>query len=153
MPRYRTTYGHVRAKQSWIEAICDAAYQHVCEHVPESGTLHRRHWPLTRYPARVLWRSRTREACCAAKVSWGTWFFIALPVCIISILLIWVLLLVTFRPGRNVFVEDTRAEEEDERDYGDDAHVAEDVLKLVAGAPEDSPSASSPFYLFGFCCW
>lgn len=35
------------------------------------------------------------------NISWGTWFFIALPVCIISILLIWVLLLVTFRPGRN----------------------------------------------------
>jgi phosphate transporter len=32
--------------------------------------------------------------------SWGIWFFIALPVCIISILLIWVLLLITFRPGR-----------------------------------------------------
>ncbi|KAI5308322.1 low-affinity phosphate transporter, partial [Ascosphaera atra] len=28
--------------------------------------------------------------------SWGTWFFIALPVCIISILLIWVLLISTF---------------------------------------------------------
>ncbi|KAJ5206784.1 Sodium/sulfate symporter [Penicillium cf. griseofulvum] len=38
------------------------------------------------------------------NVSWGTWFFIALPVCIISILLIWVLLLVTFRPGRNTTV-------------------------------------------------
>ncbi|KAJ5788592.1 Sodium/sulfate symporter [Penicillium paradoxum] len=38
------------------------------------------------------------------NVSWGTWFFIALPVCIISILLIWVLLLVTFRPGRNATV-------------------------------------------------
>lgn len=35
---------------------------------------------------------------------WGTWFFIALPVCIISILLIWVLLLVTFRPGRNTTI-------------------------------------------------
>ena len=32
--------------------------------------------------------------------SWLVWFFIALPVCIISILLIWVLLLVTFQPGR-----------------------------------------------------
>ncbi|KAJ5374108.1 Sodium/sulfate symporter [Penicillium concentricum] len=37
-------------------------------------------------------------------IGWGTWFFIALPVCIISILLIWVLLLVTFRPGRNTTV-------------------------------------------------
>lgn len=35
---------------------------------------------------------------------WGTWFFIALPVCIISILLIWILLLVTFRPGRNTTI-------------------------------------------------
>ncbi|KAJ5929070.1 hypothetical protein N7454_006918 [Penicillium verhagenii] len=35
------------------------------------------------------------------SISWGTWFFIALPVCIISILLIWGLLLVTFHPGRN----------------------------------------------------
>ncbi len=32
--------------------------------------------------------------------SWGIWFFIALPVCIIVILMIWVLLLVTFKPGR-----------------------------------------------------
>ncbi|KAJ6102062.1 hypothetical protein N7486_004489 [Penicillium sp. IBT 16267x] len=35
------------------------------------------------------------------SISWGTWFFISLPVCIISILLIWGLLLVTFHPGRN----------------------------------------------------
>ncbi|KAK5116042.1 hypothetical protein LTR85_009324 [Meristemomyces frigidus] len=35
---------------------------------------------------------------------WGIWFFIALPVCIISILLIWLLLLVTFRPGRNTTI-------------------------------------------------
>lgn len=35
---------------------------------------------------------------------WGTWFFIALPVCILSILLIWLLLLVTFRPGRNTTI-------------------------------------------------
>lgn len=34
------------------------------------------------------------------SISWGTWFFIALPVCIISILLIWVLLVVTFHPSR-----------------------------------------------------
>lgn len=32
---------------------------------------------------------------------WGIWFFVALPVCIISILLIWILLLVTLRPGRD----------------------------------------------------
>jgi phosphate transporter len=36
--------------------------------------------------------------------SWGIWFFIALPVCIISILLIWVLLLVTFQPGRGTTI-------------------------------------------------
>ncbi|THW45042.1 SPX domain-containing protein [Aureobasidium pullulans] len=35
---------------------------------------------------------------------WGVWFFISLPVCIISILLIWGLLLVTFRPGRNTTI-------------------------------------------------
>lgn len=35
---------------------------------------------------------------------WGVWFFIALPVCIISIFLIWALLLVTFRPGRNTTI-------------------------------------------------
>lgn len=34
------------------------------------------------------------------SISWGTWFFIALPVCISSILFIWVLLMVTFRPSR-----------------------------------------------------
>ncbi|BCS18750.1 putative plasma membrane phosphate transporter Pho87 [Aspergillus puulaauensis] len=38
------------------------------------------------------------------NISWGTWFFISLPVCIISILLIWVLLLVTFRPGRDTTI-------------------------------------------------
>ncbi|GIJ84485.1 low-affinity phosphate transporter [Aspergillus pseudoviridinutans] len=30
------------------------------------------------------------------SISWGTWFFVSLPVCIISILLIWLLLLATF---------------------------------------------------------
>ncbi|OJD31762.1 spx domain-containing protein [Diplodia corticola] len=35
---------------------------------------------------------------------WGVWFFIALPVCIISILLIWVLLLVTFQPGKGTTI-------------------------------------------------
>lgn len=38
------------------------------------------------------------------SVSWGTWFFIALPVCIISILLIWGLLVVTFHPGRGTTI-------------------------------------------------
>lgn len=32
--------------------------------------------------------------------SWGIWFFVALPVCIITILLIWILLLVSFKPGK-----------------------------------------------------
>jgi phosphate transporter len=36
--------------------------------------------------------------------SWGIWFFIALPVCIISILLIWVLLLLTFKPGQGTTI-------------------------------------------------
>ena len=36
--------------------------------------------------------------------SWGTWCFIPLPVCIISILLIWVLLLVSFSPGRGTTI-------------------------------------------------
>lgn len=36
--------------------------------------------------------------------SWGIWFFIALPVCFISIILIWLLLLVTFQPGRNTTI-------------------------------------------------
>lgn len=35
---------------------------------------------------------------------WGVWFFIALPVCIISIVLIWLLLLATFKPGRNTTI-------------------------------------------------
>jgi phosphate transporter len=36
--------------------------------------------------------------------SWGIWFFIALPVGMISILLIWILLLVSFRPGRGTTI-------------------------------------------------
>ncbi|KAI9681299.1 MAG: low-affinity phosphate transporter [Caeruleum heppii] len=36
--------------------------------------------------------------------SWAAWFFIALPVCIISILLIWLLLLVTFQPGKGTTI-------------------------------------------------
>jgi len=35
---------------------------------------------------------------------WGIWFFVALPVCIISILLIWLLLLITFQPGRGTTI-------------------------------------------------
>lgn len=38
------------------------------------------------------------------SISWGTWFFISLPVCIVSILLIWALLLVTFHPGRGTTI-------------------------------------------------
>ncbi|EAW23340.1 putative plasma membrane phosphate transporter Pho87 [Aspergillus fischeri NRRL 181] len=38
------------------------------------------------------------------SISWGTWFFISLPVCIISILLIWLLLLATFKPGRGTTI-------------------------------------------------
>lgn len=37
-------------------------------------------------------------------ISWGTWFFITIPVSIISILLIWALLLVTFHPGRGTTI-------------------------------------------------
>ena len=36
--------------------------------------------------------------------SWGTWFFVALPVCILSILAIWLLLLVTFQPGKGTTI-------------------------------------------------
>lgn len=36
--------------------------------------------------------------------AWGTWFFIAIPVGIISILLIWLLLLVSFQPGRGTTI-------------------------------------------------
>jgi len=35
---------------------------------------------------------------------WGTWFFIALPVCIVSLILVWLLLLVTFQPGKNTVI-------------------------------------------------
>lgn len=40
--------------------------------------------------------------------SWGVWFFIALPVCIITILLTWVLLLVSFHPGRGTTIVQIR---------------------------------------------
>jgi len=36
--------------------------------------------------------------------SWGVWFFIAIPVGIISILLIWLLLLVSFQPGKGTTI-------------------------------------------------
>ena len=40
--------------------------------------------------------------------SWGTWFFISLPVCIISIVLIWLLLLATFKPGQGTTIVSMR---------------------------------------------
>ena len=36
--------------------------------------------------------------------SWGIWFFIALPVCIVCIVLIWLLLLLTFQPGKGITI-------------------------------------------------
>ncbi|EHK98207.1 putative Uncharacterized transporter C3B8.04c [Glarea lozoyensis 74030] len=36
--------------------------------------------------------------------SWGTWFFVVIPVGIISILLIWVILLVSFKPGKGTTI-------------------------------------------------
>lgn len=35
---------------------------------------------------------------------WGVWFFVALPVCILSILSIWIMLLLTLRPGRGTII-------------------------------------------------
>jgi len=39
-----------------------------------------------------------------SEISWGYWFFIALPVGIISILLIWILLLASFQPGKGTTI-------------------------------------------------
>ncbi|KAG0131044.1 putative plasma membrane phosphate transporter Pho87 [Tuber indicum] len=36
--------------------------------------------------------------------SWGAWFFVALPVCILSILVIWALLLISFNPSRGTTI-------------------------------------------------
>lgn len=36
--------------------------------------------------------------------SWGSWFFVALPVCILAILTIWVLLLISFNPSRGTTI-------------------------------------------------
>ncbi|KIX04113.1 uncharacterized protein Z518_07666 [Rhinocladiella mackenziei CBS 650.93] len=36
--------------------------------------------------------------------SWGVWFFVALPVCIFSIILIWLLLLISFKPGKGATI-------------------------------------------------
>lgn len=40
--------------------------------------------------------------------TWGQWFFIVIPVGIISLFLIWILLLVTFHPGRGTTIVPTR---------------------------------------------
>ncbi|KAL8708539.1 MAG: hypothetical protein Q9220_006592 [cf. Caloplaca sp. 1 TL-2023] len=40
--------------------------------------------------------------------SWGGWFVVSLPVCIISITLIWLLLLVTFQPGKGTTIAPIR---------------------------------------------
>ncbi|KFY33269.1 hypothetical protein V495_08330, partial [Pseudogymnoascus sp. VKM F-4514 (FW-929)] len=40
--------------------------------------------------------------------SWATWFFIAIPVGVISLLLIWILLLATFKPGRGTTIVPVR---------------------------------------------
>ncbi|EEP81704.1 conserved hypothetical protein [Uncinocarpus reesii 1704] len=42
-------------------------------------------------------------------ISWGTWFFISIPVCVICIMLIWILLVVTFHPGRGTTIVPIRA--------------------------------------------
>lgn len=44
--------------------------------------------------------------------SWLTWFFVTLPVCFISITLIWLLLLVTFQPGKGTTIIPVRAVKE-----------------------------------------
>lgn len=36
--------------------------------------------------------------------TWGQWFFVVIPVGIVSLLLIWILLLVTFQPGRGTTI-------------------------------------------------
>jgi phosphate transporter len=41
--------------------------------------------------------------------SWGTWFFIAIPVCIICILLSWIIILMTFHPSRGTNIVAIRA--------------------------------------------
>ncbi|KAK7723797.1 low-affinity phosphate transporter [Diaporthe eres] len=43
---------------------------------------------------------------------WGQWFFIVIPVGIISIVLIWILLLVTFHPGRGTTIVPIREHKE-----------------------------------------
>jgi len=36
--------------------------------------------------------------------SWGEWFFVALPICVLSVFAIWLLLLVMYRPGISLFM-------------------------------------------------
>jgi di/tricarboxylate transporter len=45
--------------------------------------------------------------------TWLQWFFIVIPVGVISILLIWLLLLVTFQPGRGTSISPVRALKEE----------------------------------------
>ncbi|KAI0596909.1 SPX domain-containing protein [Biscogniauxia sp. FL1348] len=45
--------------------------------------------------------------------TWGEWFFIVIPVGIVSILAIWVLLLVTFKPGKGTTIVPIRSVKED----------------------------------------
>ncbi|KAF3070739.1 putative transporter C3B8.04c [Daldinia childiae] len=44
--------------------------------------------------------------------TWGEWFFVVIPVGIISILLIWILLLLTFQPGRGTTIVPIRSVKE-----------------------------------------
>lgn len=45
--------------------------------------------------------------------SWGGWFFVALPVCVVSILSIWILLLVTFKiSGKDTIIVPVRAQKD-----------------------------------------
>lgn len=45
--------------------------------------------------------------------TWGQWFFVVIPVGVISILLIWVLLLMTFQPGKGTIIVPIRTVRED----------------------------------------
>lgn len=45
--------------------------------------------------------------------TWGQWLFIVIPVGIVSLLLIWVLLLVSFRPGKGTTIVPVRSVKED----------------------------------------
>lgn len=45
--------------------------------------------------------------------TWGQWLFIAIPVGVVSLLLIWILLLVTFHPGRGTTIVPIRSVREE----------------------------------------